>query len=837
MKTTTLLFCLTLCPFLSLQQALGQFSNVINLPPDPDIGDHQSIGSDTQLNLANGGMIGSFFSAGPGTNIEVNISGGSIDNYFRVNSGSVVNISGGTTGILDANSGGVVNFSGGSISRLNARSGSTVNISGGTIGDNLYFNGATVNIDGGTIGRGIQLHTGSKLNILAGSLGGNIYAYSGSQISISGGSIGDRLLSISGGLINISGGEFRLNGALIGGLETVGDTVSLNFPLTFVFSGTLEDGIPFAFSKSDGDYFGDGTITLTAASLPASYPALIALPGNSAPLGVRKNQTIMVNEGGALGDDFHAGLGSTTIISGGSIGSDFDTFRGSNVNISGGEFYLNGLPVGGLATAGSSLAFNVPNDSVLSGTLADGTPFAFSSLVGDTIQDNTLTLTAASLPSNSPTTISLPGVPAPQGIRDGQTVVVNSGGALGDHFNAGRGSTITVSGGQVGGKAEAVGSQVSISAGTIGNHFDAFIDTTVSISGGSIGEDFDAFAGSVVNISGGTVSSNFRAQRGSVVNISGGSVESHFLIKRGSVVNLSGGSVGDDFSFDINDITPSRRMLNISGADFRLNGEPIAGLAIPGDSMTLNVPFESLLSGTLADGTPFAFYSVSDHPEPGDYLHDGILTLSTTSLPAPDLIEINLPGAPAPLGVRDGQTLRVGAGGKVGNNFNAGRGGTVTIAGGEVGDNLEAVAAHIIISGGSIGDDFDAYEGSTVDIYGGQIGNNFHAHDGSTVNLFGTQFFLAGDPGGQDITSLLTENIPFPITDRSPMRIYGLLADGSPFSFDLESHSPYGPTFYPNALLTITLIPEPSSSMLMLIALGCLLRLRRSNRHLVGHLS
>ena len=97
------------------------FDTVINLPTDPDIGDFESLGGDgltTQVNLSDGGMIGEFFSANSGC--EVNVSGGIVADFFYAFSGSEVNISGGTIGDC-----------------LDAFSDSLVNISGGTLGVNL----------------------------------------------------------------------------------------------------------------------------------------------------------------------------------------------------------------------------------------------------------------------------------------------------------------------------------------------------------------------------------------------------------------------------------------------------------------------------------------------------------------------------------------------------------------------------------------------------------------------------------------------------------------------------------------------------------------------------
>ena len=106
--------------------AHAQFDTVINFPENPEspnpsgfsgnsIGSFSEISSNTQLNVSDGGSIGFFFNAGASfyvldTNIEVNISGGTVENGFNANSGSTVNISGGTIGDFDARSGSTVNI-------------------------------------------------------------------------------------------------------------------------------------------------------------------------------------------------------------------------------------------------------------------------------------------------------------------------------------------------------------------------------------------------------------------------------------------------------------------------------------------------------------------------------------------------------------------------------------------------------------------------------------------------------------------------------------------------------------------------------------------------------
>lgn len=275
--------------------------------------------------------------------------------------------------------------------------------------------------------------------------------------------------------------------------------------------------------------------------------------------------------GGSVADLFFAFDGSTVNFAGGSIGDDFNAFTGSSINIVGGEFRLDGARVEGLDSVGNTRAFNLPGGSVLSGTLADGTPFAFSSHDLDTFPDGTITLKVAALPAVGSPQIMLPADLVPRGIRAGQTLIVAEGGGIGDNFNAGPDSTIILAGGRVGRNFEAVGAQVNISAG-------------------SIGDSFDAFDGSTVNISGGSLGSRFAVYRDSTLNLSGGSVTGPFVARGGSSVNL----LGTQFLLDNTDIT---------------------------SSLAANSPLSILdrdvtLSGLLVDGGSFAFDFFGDHALP-----------------------------------------------------------------------------------------------------------------------------------------------------------------------------------------------------------------------------
>jgi hypothetical protein len=228
----TLQSALLLCAFSITQQSHGQFTTVLNIPPDPDIGHNQSIGSDTQLNLNDRGSIGVGFYAGnvdrTSTNIEVNIFGGSVGPGFG------------------------------------AYSGSEVNISGGTVSDSF------------------KARDGSVVNMFGGSVGGRFFAFSGSEVNISGISIGSPFYAFSDSNVNLFGTQFILDDV------DITNTLTANIPETITdryvtLSGLLVDGSAFSFdlngtNRVAEDFFDNRsllTITLVAVPEPSSGVLLL----------------------------------------------------------------------------------------------------------------------------------------------------------------------------------------------------------------------------------------------------------------------------------------------------------------------------------------------------------------------------------------------------------------------------------------------------------------------------------------------------------------------------------------------------------------------------------
>jgi hypothetical protein len=688
---------------------LEAFSAALTLS-DGTLGSHFDAFHGTTVAIA-GGAVGNEFDAFHGATVE--ITGGAIGWHFRAR-GSRVNISGGSIGPqFEVSDGSEVNVSGGTIHNLfQARDGSVVNIAGGSIGQAFDVrNGVVVNITGGTVGSHMRVHSGSAVNISGGQIGDVLEAFSGTIVSISEGTIGGNFTASSGSVVNVFGGE-------------VGESFTAERDAeVFILDGTVgnnfmaEDGskvdisggsIGRQFTAYTGSevhisggtigelfrMFGTGGITGGSIGDHGNVRGPARISGGSFGDDFSGGDQLEIS-GGKFGDGFTADRDGTIRISGGSFGDSFEADE--SVVLAGDEFRLDGVPIAGLDTVGDMVAVDATTGAVLSGTLADGTPFAFSrrdsstlsSRDGDFVHIPTLKL-AELLPPGPPLTVASTD-PLPLGLRETQTLLVDDNAVIPPNFNAGWGSEVNVAGGAVDRNLEAVGAVVRMTSGSIGNGFDAFTGSEVRVTGGSIGRRFQAFSGSRVEISGGTIADGMHAISGSDVTISGG--------------------------------------------DFRLDGQPIAGLEAVGDAFALDFDQDGtpqLLAGTLADGTPFSVFTGGLNP---DRFDTGTLTLRLSELPEIVPLQFRSSTGHVPLGIRSGQTLRVDAG-AIPDDFNAGPGSTVVVEGGTVGDNLEAVAATILVSAGAIGDQFDAFSGSVVEMTGGSIGDNFRNY-GSEVRVSG----------------------------------------------------------------------------------------------------
>ncbi len=300
--------------------AHAQFTTVINVPPDtpPSI-----IGSDTQLNIRDGGELNTPLQLGAedgsSTNIEVNVTGG----FFQPSEfnafGGTINLSNGSlAGTINVFQNTTLNMTGGRLRHgFSPGAASTVNISNGIIGDDFFAdNGSNVMISGGTFGEEFTAGPGSNVHISGGTFDDEIAARDGSILTITGGNLGDDLLADFGSIVNVTGGVF--------GTE-------------FTAAGT-------AIVNISGGTFGDifeprgGTINIT---------------------------------GGTFQGIFNS-IGSSDItISGGDFQGPFRTLSNATITLLGTQFLINDLPIPGLENFGDSIILN-QRSGTLSATLADG---------------------------------------------------------------------------------------------------------------------------------------------------------------------------------------------------------------------------------------------------------------------------------------------------------------------------------------------------------------------------------------------------------------------------------------------------------------------------------
>ena len=202
---------------------------------------------------------------------------------------------------------------------------------------------------------------------------------------------------------------------------------------------------------------------------------------------------------------------------------------------------------------------------------------------------------------------------------------------------------------------------------------------------------------------------------------------------------------------------------------------------------------------------------------------------------------INIPPGVAMTSAESSTQINLAPGGTLLNDFNANAGSEINISGGTVGPHPTRLYANsgseINISGGRI-TNLVANFGSMVNFWGGGYSNSiFTANAGSEFNLFGkfefrglvfeanSQLNMYGQAFSLNDVPLegLAHGVPFEVTDRGNFWLDGLLLDG-------QSSRIYLSSVDPDATVTVTLIPEPTTCTLALAGLslgaGPLLRRR-----------
>ena len=607
----------------SAQSASAGFSRIINLPPSA-IGEDGLIGSNTQLNVADRGAIGFRFEAGAegggSTNVEVNVSGGSIGNFFDANDGSTVNISGGVIGTgFDAMPGSTVEISGGVIENgFEALVGSSVTLVGGE----FLINGIApvdpsavtltdADVLGGTFQDGtpfvfspqssdsindVVLQTvalpaidltpitiSTRADVAPNAL------RAGQTLTLEGtGELGseppsgprdDRVGSFVAidATLNIDGGS------VLNGFSVLRTTVDITGGST---NGAINAYAGSEFNISGGELglrlsttrFNafDGSVVnvsggFVAIRMTAASGSTVNLSGGAlSNLSSAFNGSTFNVSGGDMGDEFRALEGSTVFINGGRIGSRFEAQSGSDVTLVGGEFLVNGIaPLDPSSVTLSDFDF-------LSGTLEDGSIFIFSPTVGDSIDGVMLlpgTLPAIDL---TPVLIADADDVSPNNLRAGQSLTLRGTGVLPEEFIA-VGADMIIEGGTVDG-LEVASSTIDVTAGEIQQV--SLIDSTFNLEGGDVGS-LNVRSGATVNQSGGTLGS--------------------IGLGENSVFNLSGGTFGANA---IGIWADAGSTMNLFVSEASIDG--VALDLVAGETFVVEQR-EFTLSGILADGSEFSF--------------------------------------------------------------------------------------------------------------------------------------------------------------------------------------------------------------------------------------
>lgn len=484
--------------------------------------------------------------------------------------------------------------------------GGELNISGGFVPSGLIaHDGSEVNISGGSVGTIFRARDGSVVNISGGFVGYSFQANDGSEVNISGGMWGKSFHAFEGSDVELVGGEFKLNG------EAFTDS-TISVGVDDVFTGTLADGSPFIFANYGiGDELNSVSLTSPALPLPEAslIPMIVTTPLNSGPRGLREGQSLTLQAGGQLYNDFQV-VGATLNVDGGEVGSNLEVAGSGSVNISGGSVV-------------SLIAYEGSEVNISGGALR---------------------------------------ISGSDGTAIGSTVNI-SGGTLGS-FDV-TGGSLNITGGNIINSIRVRDSETIISGGSIGG-ISAYDGSEVSISGDYVGSSCRAYDGSEVNISGGTVGRRFLAGDGSVVNIRGGSVADAdgFWADSGSAVNLFGSDfvldgvllddlvLGEAFTILDREVTLSGRLADgTTTFSYDLNsefiqGDPLRDKFAPGATLTLTLVTPVLLGDANLDGavsfldiSPFAAILTRGHYlAEADCNQDGVVDL----LDIPEFIDILL---------------------------------------------------------------------------------------------------------------------------------------------------------------------------------------------------
>ncbi|MCA9188793.1 MAG: hypothetical protein KDA99_24375 [Planctomycetales bacterium] len=594
-----------------------------------------------------------------------------------------------------------------------------------------------INVLGGSVGRYLQLTPGSRLDLTSGRVGSDLTASEGNFVTISGGVIGNGLTVDNGSQLWIFGSDFRLDGIPIDGVNHVGDQFAVTeLSGNAVLSGTLSDGTPFAFS-SFRDQIADGVVTVELAETVPVGEVLMQAEAGIGPQSIRDGQLLVAEQSAVLPDMFQAGRGSTLVMRNGAAAGDYLTAVDATV-------IADNANIGSLATFLDNSTLRMSQGIIGGGLLLGAESVAH--VVGSHVDSMQVVEGAIANVANST-------IDAWSTVTQGSSLYATDT-SIGNNLTVSDHSKVFLTNGQFAGRLTVTDNSYGELSSVAHAPFDQYVggvtveDNSELVVTGDTVIDGIGVVDSHLRLLGGRVESLFLSgggrSRGSTAVISGGVVDSLYA-GRSNSLSLVGGRI--TANRQMAGRTPGGALsLLVSGDDFRVNGEPVPNSGNDGTRVALTVSSGDYLSGTLADGTPFGFYSES-----------GVLgtnaTLTTVSIPdGPSVITASTDVVP--MAIRQGQTINVDEGGHLPDGFRAGYGSVVNILpGGSVGSDFLAIGAEVELTGGN---DFyfTADWGTRVAVHDGAKNISILASPGSVVSMDGghASFLRVDSSGSADLT-------------------------------------------------------------------------------------
>jgi len=469
---------------------------------------------------------------------------------------------------------------------------------------------------------------------------------------------------------------------------------------------------------------------------------------------------------------------------------------GVGAEIVGGEFLVNGLPF-----LENEITATVHEDSgaVLSATLQSGEVLIMSPLTRDELRQVVLRSVAIPSIDTTPIMISEASDPTPPGLRSGQALTLRAAGVLPEYFSA-VGATIQMEGGRIRQGLELAETTLDISGGLLEQNANIFHGSAVSLVAGQAQGGLVIYDGAELNVSGGRLAFT-DITSGASCAVAGGLLRGGFVVRSAGAARLSGGRILRLDARDGSDV-------ELVGGEFLLNDSPISG-------PTVSLSGADVLTGTFSDGRPFIFSPLRNWDTVSR------VTLTEVPLSPADSATIVLEtGDRFDLGLRAGQSLKVIQNGIV-DDVVSSVGANILIDGGAIYDQFELSNSTLTMLSGAIGTTMRAYSGTNVAVFGGRVNGvqivfanavidfhggatdlaRFEIHPGAELNLFGSDFAIDGAPIAGLIPGQSVE-----ITERDVI-LSGVLTDGSPFSFPLNSDSAANDYVDFAASVTVTQVP------------------------------